>query len=308
MDYRELNKVLKGDTYAMPRPDHILQQLSGRRWHSNFDLVSAFQQMPVREEDREKLAFVTPHLGLWEFCGMPFGINTAPAIWQRAMDSILAELRYDSVFPYFDDFLVSSFEFGDHIKHIERLLQKFREHNLKLGPDKRKIGYPEVAYLGYIVSGQGVRTDPEKTEKVQNFTTPGNVKDVRAFLGLTGFYRRFIKNYAKIAEPLVALTRGDVNVRDKWRENPECQIAFDTLKAKLITNPILSHADFKKPFRIDVDACDYAVGAVLSQEREVDTGTKKVTAWLPVVFFSRTLTAAERKWTPGEKEALGTCV
>jgi hypothetical protein len=169
IDYREINKKMKTDTYALPRIDHILQQLSGMKYFTSTDLCSGFWQLPVKEEHRERTAFVTPHMGLWEFVGMPFGLKNAPAVWQRIIDTVIADAKYDYLFGYVDDILCASHDWDSHLIQVEDMLNKCSRYNLKLSPKKTRIGYAQVEYLGHIVNGEGIKTDPKKVEKVKNF-------------------------------------------------------------------------------------------------------------------------------------------
>lgn len=288
VDYRRLNALTHKDAYPLPRIEESLTTLEKAEWYSTLDLASGYWQVEVDPADREKTAFATP-LGLYEFDRMPFGLCNAPATFQRLMQRCLGSQVNDSLLIYLDDIIVYSGSFDMHLTHLERVFQKLHEHGLKLQPKKCTLFKKEVCYLGHMVSPQGVAPNPDKIKAVVDWPQPTTVRQVRSFLGLVGYYRRFIHSFSKIAAPLHALTHGIKHPSSKnqpveW--SPDCRRAFEKLKEMLVTAPILAYADFKCPFRLYTDASFEGLGAVLCQVQE---GKERV-----VAYASRTLSPDER--------------
>ena len=240
----------------------------------------------MHSEDIEKTAFVTPY-GLYEFKVMPFGLKTAPATFQRMMDRLLGDL--DRVMIYLDDILIYASSIEQMISVMEEVFARLQGANLKLKASKCHVGMTSVNYLGFVVSEKGIEVDTQKVSKIHRMEAPSNVREVRRFLGMASYYRNFIRQYAKIADPLTSMT----GKSERYRWNDKCQEAFDTLKKELCQAPVLTHPDFTKPFVIFTDASDIGVGAVLSQEGQ------------PIWYASRVLTSAERKYDTREKECIG---
>ena len=191
VDYRRLNAVTKKDVYPLPRIDDTLDRLRHARYFSSMDLKSGYWQIEVDERDREKTAFVTPG-GLYEFKVMPFGLNTAPATFQRVMDTVLSGLKWQSCLVYLDDVVVFSRDFDEHLRRLRAALQAIKTAGLSLKPTKCRFAYGELKFLGHVVNNKGVLPDPEKTRAVAAFTPPADKKAVRRFLGLCAYYRRFV--------------------------------------------------------------------------------------------------------------------
>ena len=291
VDYRKLNAVTKKDVYPLPRIDDLLGALEGAQHFSTFDLKCGYWQIPLREEDKEKTAFISP-AGLWQFRVMPFGLCNAPATFQRMMDVVLAGLKWQSCLVYLDDVIVFSKTFEEHLDHLRAMLSRLVEYSLFLAPKKCFICRQQLEYLGHIVSKDGLKTDPKKIEAVADFPTPKCVKDVRSFLGVAGYYRRFVKDYAAVANPLFELLKE----KTEWEWTDAREKAFQELKRRLISSPILRHPDFSKPFIVDTDASLLGLGAILMQQ---DEGAEYV-----IAYASRALTEAEKKWSVTELEAL----
>jgi len=291
VDYRKLNSITQKDAYPLPRIDDTLDTLAGSQWFSTLDLISGYWQVEVSEQDRKKTAFTT-HQGLYEFKVMPFGLCNAPATFQRLMDLLLAGVQWSKCLVYLDDIIVLGKTFDDHIHNLGIVLGKFREAGLRLKPTKCALLQESVSYLGHIVSRQGIATDSEKTERVSHWPTPTSVKEVQQFLGLATYYRRFVKDFAKIARPLYRLTEQG----RQFRWTIECESAFATVKNRLTNTPILTFPDYSKEFTLDTDASQEGIGAVLSQEQD---GQERV-----VAYASRTLSKAERKYCVTRKELL----
>ena len=198
IDFRDLNKITVPDAYPLPNINEILDQLGGAKYFSVFDLASGFHQIPMKPEDAPKTAFSTPH-GHYEFVRMPFGLCNAPATFQRLMDHTLTGLQGTEMFVYLDDIVLYASSLTEHLIKFKKLAHRLREANLKLQPTKCKFLHKEVAYLGHIITEEGVKPDLGKIQAVRNYPAPSTPKGIKQFLGLTGYYRRFIPEFSKIA-------------------------------------------------------------------------------------------------------------
>jgi transposase InsO family protein len=291
IDYRQLNDVTRKDTYPLPRIDTCLDTLSGSNWFSSFDLRSGYHQVLVSESDRDKTTFVTRD-GTFRFRCMPFGLCNAGATFQRLMDIVMRGLNFEICLVYLDDILLYSRSIPEHLTRLEVLLQRLREANLKLKPSKCHLLQKQVHFLGHVVSGEGIGTDSTKTDAVATWPVPKTVREVRSFLGLASYYRRFVKNFAEIASPLHDLTKK--NKPFHWTEI--CQIAFDRLKTVLTEAPVMAMPIEGQPYFLDTDASHHGIGAVLSQ---IQDGKEK-----PVAFASRTYNRAESNYCITRQELL----
>ena len=225
IDYRKLNEVTIKDHYPLPRIDDIIDTTGGSIYFSTLDLRSGYWQVPVAKEDRPKTAFVT-YGGLYEYNVMPFGLTNAPATFQRLMDAVLAGLRWQTCLVYLDDIIVFSTDFDTHIQRLRQVFTRLRQHNLSLKPNKCELFRTEVTYLGHIINQEGIKPQQDKIEKVKFFPKPKNRRAIRAFLGLAGYYRRFIQNFASIAKPLYQLT----SEKESWVWGKQQEQAFEQLK------------------------------------------------------------------------------
>ena len=241
--------------------------------------------------DREKSAFVT-HQGLYEFNVMPFGLCNAPSTFQRLMEYVLAGLQWSTCLIYLDDIIIYGRHFEEHLTRLREVFVRLRDAGLKLKPRKCYFLRREVEYLGHVISENGVSTDPAKVERIIKWPAPKNVRELRSFLGLASYYRRFIKNFATIAAPLHRLT--EKNKPFYWNES--CQEAFLDLKRQLTNPPILAYPRFEEKFILDTDASDAGIGSVLSQFQD---GNERV-----IGYGSRTLTKPERRYSTTRKELL----
>lgn len=205
IDYQRLNSVTRKDSYPLPRIDDALDALNGTKFFSSMDLMSGYWQVEMEPESREHTAFIT-YGGLYEFLVLPFGLTGAPSTYQRLMECVLRNLTYKICLIYLDDILVYSRTFKDHLCHLRQVFDRLRHANLKLKPSKCKFACPQVKYLGHVVSPEGIAPDDDKISAVRDFPRPHNVKTVRSFLGLANYYRRFIKDFAKIASPFKSVT------------------------------------------------------------------------------------------------------
>ncbi|KAL5469541.1 hypothetical protein EMCRGX_G030811 [Ephydatia muelleri] len=292
VDFRKVNSMTQKDAYPLPRIDEALEALTGSQFFTTLDLASGYWQVEMEEADRKKTAFSTRE-GHFEFNVMPFGLTNAPATFQRLMECVLAGLTYEQCLIYLDDIVVFSVTFDQHLERLKMVFHHLAEAGLKLKPSKCHFAKSEIRYLGHIVSRQGIQADPDKTSAMISFPVPSDIKELRQFLGLTNYYRRFIKGYSSIAEPLHKLTR---KTEGGFKWNSECQNAFQHLKHLLVSPPILAYPQFQLPFVVASDASGCAIGAVLSQEHE---GEEKV-----IAYWSRQLSKAERNYSTIEREAL----
>ena len=291
IDYRQLNEKTVGDAYPLPNITDILDQLGGSKYFSTLDVASGFHQILMDPASRPKTAFSTSYAHL-EFLRMPFGLKNAPATFQRLMDRVLSGLQGIELFVYMDDIVIYATSLEEHAHKFRKLLARLKAAGLALQPDKCGFLRHEITYLGHIITEKGVKPDPQKIEAVKSFPIPQKKRNIKQFLGLIGYYRRFIPYFAKIAKPLTALLKKNVDFN--WR--PEHQKSFEILRDKLCCEPLLQYPDFNKPFVVTTDASDFALGAVLSQG--------PIGRDLPISYASRTLQSAEVNYSTTEKELL----
>lgn len=291
MDYRKLNDVTEKDAYPLPRIDDALDSLSHACWFSTLDLASGYWQVEIDPKDKPKTAFITRQ-GLFEFNVLSFGLCNAPSTFQRLMDLVLADLQWTTCLVYLDDIIIFGKTFQEHLNRLDQVLLKLQSANLKVKPSKCDLFSTQVCYLGHVISTEGVKADPAKVEAVRGWPAPRNQTEVRSFLGLASYYRRFVKGFAEIARPLHQLT--EEGKKFSWGE--ECQQAFLQLKSCLISAPVLAYPDPHKSFILDTDASDVGIGAVLSQAYD---GIERV-----VAYASRALTKQERIYATTKKELL----
>ena len=307
IDFRKLNSRTIRDAYTLPRIDDTMDTLIGAKYFSKLDLRSGYWQVEMEEQDKHKTAFSIGSLGFFECNRMAFGLTNAPATFQRLMERCMGELNLKECLIFLDDILIFSVTFEEHIKRIDAVFSRLYEHGLKLKPSKCEFFKSSVKYLGHVVSENGVETDPDKIKALSEWPVPHNIKTLRSFLGFTGYYRRFIKDYAKIVKPLNDLLVGhptnkhDMSTKKKkktvpWQWGKHQQDAFDSLKLKLSTPPVLAYADFTKPFIVHTDASGEGLGAVLYQEQN---GIERV-----VAYASRGLRRSERNYPAHKLEFL----
>ena len=295
IDYRKLNAVTKKDAFPLPRISSILDKMNGKKLFSSLDLFSGFWQIKLDSRTKEKTAFILddpPSLYEWEVLSM--GLANSPSTFQRLMLNVLRPVLGRTVYVYLDDILVFSDNLEDHLKHIREVFDLLRAAGLKLKLKKCEFLKDSVSYLGHIITPQGLLPDPSKIEKIANFPTPKSADEVRIFLGISGYYRSFIKDYGKIAQPLTAKIKKENTRNFKWEE--EDQKAFEYLRTRLITSPILAFPNFELPFMLFCDASNTGLGVVLSQ---VQDGKEVV-----ISYASRQLKGAEVRFSTTEKEAL----
>ena len=301
VDFRNLNLISVTDSYPLPRIDEITDSLGGMENISTLDLASGYYNIKIRECDIPKTAFTVSGKGLYEFLRLPFGLKNAPSNFVRMMDICLSDLIHNILLCYIDDIIIFSKTKEQHFERLEIVFKRLIKHGLKLKLKKCEFFKPEVFFLGHRISKNGFRPDETKLEAVKNYPCPTTVTELKGFLGLVGYYRRFIKSFAKIADPLHRLLKKDVELINKklpW--NDACQKAFELLKEMLITAPVLAFPDFSPDagqFILHTDASLLGLGAVLEQVQP-DGKTIK-----PVAFVNRSLTPAEKHVSITELEA-----
>lgn len=291
VDFRKVNKVTIFDPEPMPQPEQIFAKLQKDRYFSTFDVTKGFWQIPMRASDKPYTAFVT-HRGLHQFRVMPFGLVNAPATFNRLMRKLL--LGNDSLDNYVDDVLAHTVNWQYHICALRDFFGRVREAHLTLRPSKCFVGFPSVPYLGHTIGNHKLETKAEMVNKILQAPRPVDKKQLRSFLGLVGYYRKFIPNFAALAVPLTDLTKKGTPNQLTWTEPQER--AFQALRSHIACPPVLSLPDFGKEFILQTDACNDGVGGVLFQE---EAGVKH-----PVAFASKKLLPRERNYSTIEKECL----
>jgi len=281
VDYRRLNAKTIGDAYPLPRIQESFDTLVGAQFFSTLDLASGYHQIAMHPDDQHKTAFVTP-MGLFEYTRMPMGLSSAPATFQRLMQSTMSDFIFQFLLVYLDDLLVYSKTFDEHLAHLDRLLQRIIDAGLKLKMDKCQFLRRQVHYLGHTISAEGVSCEAGKVEAVKNWPVPATTTALRSFLGFASYYRRFIQGFSKIAGPLHDLVaKGNARHKKKGADisklwDQQHQKAFEELKTALTTAPVLGFAEFTKPFILETDASHDGLSAILSQEQD---GQRRVLAY-----------------------------
>lgn len=300
-DYRRLNDATIKDSFPLPNIEDNLARLSKSRIFSGIDGTGAFHVVSIRPEDREKTAFSTPW-GLYQFKRMPFGLCNAPATYCRLVQKVLEGIPLSVAIPYLDDTCVHAANLPLHLKGLELVFEAHRKAGLTLQPSKCQLFQPEIEYLGHQISEQGIAVPSKYTKVVEEWPEPSTKKEVRVFIGKMSYYRRFIKNFSKIAHPLTEMIKDDAEDKDNedFELTPEAKESFKTLKNELTVAPILAYPDFMsdKPFILDTDWSHDpgAIGAVLSQEQD---GLERV-----IAYGARKLKASEANYSSHKGELL----
>lgn len=287
VDYRYLNALTLKGKFPIPVFDQLMDELAGASWFTTLDLISGYHQVRLKPGEEYKTAFQTHH-GQFEFLVMAFGLSGAPGTFQGAMNSTLAPLLRRCVIVFFDDILIYSKSFEDHITHLKEVLTLLQQHQWHVKLSKCKFAQREISYLGHRISQADVSTDEAKVEAIVSWPMPTSVKELRSFLGLAGYYRKFVKHFAVIAKPLTDLLKKGVLF--VWTQDQE--LAFATLKQALSSAPVLALPDFSRQFCIETDACKNGVGAVLIQDGH------------PLAFISKPLGVKTQGLSTYEKEYL----
>jgi hypothetical protein len=286
IDFRRLNMITVKNKFPLPIVDELLDELAGAAFFSKLDLRAGYHQIRMRETDEEKTAFKTHH-GHFHFRVMPFGLTNAPATFQCLMNTVFAEYTRKFVIVFLDDILVYSRNLPEHLKHLRLVLDLLRKNQLYAKASKCSFAQSQIEYLGHVISENGVATDAEKTKAMQAWPVPTSATELRGFLGLTGYYRKFVPRYGIIAKPLTQLL-----TKKGFTWPDAAQSAFDQLKAAMVNTPVLALPDFDRSFSIETDACDTGIGAVLVQDGH------------PVAYFSKALGVRNQQLSTYEKEFL----
>nr|XP_027102942.1 uncharacterized protein LOC113724214 [Coffea arabica] len=268
---KQLNELIVKNKFPMPLIDELLDELHGSQYFTKIDLIAGYFQIRVRKEDIPKIAFRT-HQGLYEFKIMPFGLTNTLATFQSLMNHVFQNQLRKHVLVFFDDILVYSPTLEEHLNHVTEVLDILRQHQLYAKRSKCSFAQKQVEYLGHITTAEGVRADPKKIDSMIQWPKPENTRQLKGFLGLTGYYRKFVKGYGAIAKPLTTFLK-----KDGFNWGGEAEEAFQKLKLAMCSTPVLAFPDFSQPFVIETDVCYGGIGVVLMQNRR------------PLAFLSQSL-------------------
>ena len=291
VDFRKLNSITKQDAYPMPTVDSILGSLHGATVFSSLDLKSGYHQMALDDADKEKTAFACEE-GLFQFTVLPFGVVNGPASFQRLMEVVLRGLIGRICYVYLDDIVIYSSSPSQHLNDLRQVLQRLRDSGLMVNRKKCVFGASSMKYLGHVISGDGLHTDPDKVDAIVQYPTPDSPKRLERFLGTVTWYSKFVPNLADIAAPLNRLRQKGI----EWDWSDECEASFRQLKSILASEPVLAYPDLTRPLVVHTDASDTGLGAVLLQEGDGNLHT--------IAYASCSLNAAESNYSATEKECL----
>lgn len=302
IDFRKLNLRTISDAYTLPRVDTLLDSLKGARYFASLDLISGYHQVKMHPPHAERTAFAAGPFGFYEYLKMPFGLKNSPSTFQRLMEKVLEGLTLSTCAVYLDDVIVFAETKSELYERLSEVFDRFRQAHLKMKPKKCAFLKTSIEFLGYIVSEEGIRCCDKHLKAVADWPVPKNIKELQSYLGFLNFYRRFITGFSTLAQPLHLLLRGrgssGTRKKDlpKWIWGGEQQSAFETLKAKLLSPPILAYPDFDKPFTVHVDASKLGLGAALYQDSE--DGLKAI------AYASTSLKNSERNYSAHKLEFL----
>lgn len=292
LDFRKVNGVSKKDAYPLPNMNGILDKLRSARYISTIDLSQAYFQIPLAKESREITAFSIPGKGLYHFTRMPYGLTGAPAMFQRLLDKSIGSEMEPHVFAYLDDIVIVTPIFEEHLERLERVLSKIFAAGLTINPDKCEFCRSQVKYLGFIVQKERLTVDSDKVQPILEYPDPRNIKQLRRFLGMSSWYRKFIPQFATFSEPLTRL----LNKNQRWEWAEDQNNAFEQIRSHLVVAPILSCPVFSIPFVLQTDASSVGIGAMLTQNI---SDVEHI-----VAFASRALSDPEKKYSVTEQECL----
>lgn len=292
VDFRKLNEKTIDDKYPIPNITDVLDKLGNCHYFTTLDLASGFYQVEMSPEDVPKTAFNVEH-GHFEFLRMPMGLKNSPSTFQRVMDNVLRDLQNTICLVYLDDIIVFSTSLQEHMVNLEKVFARLRESNFKIQMDKSEFLKLETSYLGHIIGKDGIKPNPDKIEAIQKFPIPKTATEIKRFLGLLGYYRKFIPDFARITKPMTQCLKKGSKIA---LNNPDYINCFERCKILLTNDPILQYPDFNREFVLTTDASNLAIGAVLSQG---PIGSDK-----PIAYASRTLNDSETNYSTIEKELL----
>ncbi|KAG1956972.1 retrotransposable element [Pimephales promelas] len=293
IDYRGLNNITVKNSYPLPLMSSAFERLQGASIFTKLDLRNAYHLVRIRKGDEWKTAFNTPR-GHFEYLVMPFGLSNSPAVFQALVNNVLRDMVDQFIYVYLDDILIFSSSLQEHVQHVRRVLQRLLENGLFVKAEKCSFHAQSVPFLGYIISSEGLRVDPDKVKAVVDWPSPDSRKALQQFLGFANFHRRFIRNFSQLVAPLTALT----SPRTTFRWSNTAEAVFTNLKSRFVSAPILVTPDPTRQFVVEVDASEVGVGAVLSQRASSDDKLH------PCAFFSHRLSPAERNYDIGNRELL----
>lgn len=291
VDFRKINNVTENQTFPMPDLDEELSKMHGAKVFSALDIYSAFHQIKLRKSDREFTAFQTANKK-YQFKRMPFGLKSSPITWQRFIVAALADLLNNGNMVYMDDIMSYNTTIQSHVQNLKSVFNCLRKYNLKLKIDKTKLFCKEIRYLGHVISAAGVQSDPRNIEVIEKFPRPSKIEEIQRFLGMASYYRKYIENFSKVAQPMNALLKK--NSIFMWSDS--CENSFKQLKKALISRPVLCFADHSRTFYISVDASFYAIGAHISNDKPPNDR--------PIEYYSKSLNAAQINYATTHKELL----
>lgn len=294
IDYRGLNEITVKFRYPLPLVPSALEQLRTAQYYTKLDLRCAYNLIRIREGDEWKTAFSTTN-GHYEYRVMPFGLVNSPSVFQSFVNDIFRDMLNRTVIIYIDDILIYSDTLEEHVQHVRAVLQRLIEHQLYAKAEKCEFHTTSTTFLGYVISPEGVAMDESKVNAVLKWSVPRTLKELQRFLGFANFYRRFIRNFSSVVSPLTSMVKKGTH-RLHWAET--ALQAFQELKRRFVTAPILHHPDPSLQFLVEVDASNTGIGAILSQRQ---SSTAKLH---PCAFYSRKLNAAERNYDVGDRELL----